>query len=153
MKKFIIIPAILLSLLISGCDSGKQTTMTCTATTSDKINGYDVASEYKVIAIDGKVDKVISKEKVTSKSSEMLDAFEKQLDETYKKVNDNYGGYTYNIKRGTNEVTSDVEIDYNKMNLDLFVKDQPILKQYLKDGKLSVDGLRKIYEQIGATCK
>ena len=51
-----------------------------------------------------------------------------------------------------NEIISDVFIDYKKMDLEQFVTDQPVLKSYMKDGKLTVEGIKSIYTSMGATC-
>ena len=39
------------------------------------------------------------------------------------------------------------------MNLKQFVNDQPSLKSYVKDDKLLIDGIKLIYESMGATCE
>lgn len=39
------------------------------------------------------------------------------------------------------------------MDLDQYVKDQPSLKNFVKDGKMQLDGVKAIYETMGATCK
>lgn len=71
----------------------------------------------------------------------------------YGKTNETYGGYTYNIENKDGKVVAKVTIDYNKMDLDQYVKDQPSLKTFVKDGKMQLDGVKTLYETMGATCK
>jgi len=37
--------------------------------------------------------------------------------------------------------------------MDQLVKDQPSLKNYVKDNKLKVEGLKAMYKSMGATCE
>ena len=90
---------------------------------------------------------------VDSDVSSILDTLEETLNSTYSASNDAYGGYIYKITRSDNEIISDVFIDYKKMDLEQFVTDQPVLKSYMKDGKLTVEGIKSIYTSMGATCE
>lgn len=152
MKKFLfIIPVLVVSLLV-GCGN-KGGTIECTLSSKDVVNGYELNSTYKIKYTNDYVNSVETVEVVSSDNSEVLDYFKKNLEDTYKKTNENYGGYDYNVTKDQNKVTANVTIDYSKMNLDQFIKDQPALKSYTKDGKLLVDGVKSLYEAMGATCK
>lgn len=138
-------------LCVTGC--GKEEKLTCTLSSKDVANGYSVESTYNVNAKGGYVESVDTIEEVTSESKETLNAFETQLNSTYSKMNETYGGYDINISINGNKLTSKVTINYNKMNMDQFVADQPALKSYVENGKLKLEGVKTMYESLGATCE
>ena len=149
--------------LLTGCgeettndvsnDTPEQMTMHCEASTRDVVNGYETTSDYTIYYTDTYVDKVVTVETVTSESTELLDTMEEYVNTTYEATNSAYGGYTYEVIREDGSVVSNVTIDYNKMNLEQYVTDQPSLAQYVEDGKFLVDGIIEIYENTGATCE
>lgn len=152
MKKLIfVIPFIVLCLV--GCnDNAKTGTITCTLSSNDVVNGYQLQSTYKINYVGNYVNSVDTEEIVTSDSNDILNYFETTLNDTYKKTNEAYGGYNYNVVKEDGKVTSTVTIDYNNMNLNQFVIDQPTLKSYVDDGKLLVNGIKSMYETMGAIC-
>ena len=101
---------------------------------------------------DGLVNSVTTKETVESDNEQVRSYFKKTLEDSYNTANENYGGYTYNVTEDGNKVISDVTIDYSKMDLDKFVNDNSQMKSYIKNNKISLDGMKKIYEALGATC-
>lgn len=153
MKKFIYgALAIGILFLLSGCGA-KEKTIECTLSSNDKINGYQLNSTYTIYAKGDSVEKVVTKEEVTSDSEEILNYFESTLKTTYEAADKAYGGYQYSVDKKDNKVVSDVTIDYNKMNVKQYVTDVPALKNYVKNDKLTVEGLTSLYEGMGATCK
>lgn len=151
MKKFFVfLPILLLSLV--GCDE-KSGTLVCTLSSNDVINGYKLDSIYKINYFGKTVKSVETIETVISDSSETIDYFETTLNDTYKKMNDSYGGYVYNVTKEDGKVVSNVTIDYSKVNIEQLVKDQPLLKSYVDDNKLLLGGLKSMYESMGATCE
>ena len=163
MKKFLGIVIILtITLTLTGCGS-KETinenskqkselvkTCTSTSTTSD----YKMENEYKVYGSGKTVDSVITIETVTSDDDDILDYLEEYVDKTYSEMNENYGGYTYKIDRKDNKIVATTTIDYNKMDLDKYVSDNSIMKNYVnKDNKLLIDGIVSLHKTMGATCK
>ncbi len=151
MKKFFVLIPILM-LCLTGCGSNSGT-LKCTLESKDAVNDYSLSSTYTVNYKKGLVESVDTVEEVSSDSEDVLDTFEDTLNETYSKMNDTYGGYDYKVTKSDGKVTSKVTIDYNKMDLDQFTKDQPALKNYIKDGKLKIEGLKSMYESMGATCE
>ena len=127
--------------------------ITCSLYSKDVVNNYELTSTYIINYTGEFVDSVNTKEVVDSDVSSILDTLEDTLNSTYSASNDVYGGYTYKITRSDNEIISDVFIDYKKMDLEQFVADQPVLKSYMKDGKLTVEGIKSIYTSMGATCE
>ena len=131
----------------------KSGSITCSLYSKDVVNNYELTSTYTINYTGEFVDSVNTKEVVDSDVSSILDTLEETLNSTYSVSNDAYGGYTYKITRSDNEIISDVFIDYKKMDLEQFVTDQPVLKSYMKDGKLTVEGIESIYTSMGATCE
>ena len=144
----------ILSFCLVGCASGKETVLKCELSSNDTVNDYSVNSTYTIYSKGNEVNKVVTKEVVTSGSKEILDTFEKSLNSTYETTNKTYGGYTFDVKKDDKSVTSTVTIDYTKMDIDKFVKDNSVLKAYVnKKNKLTTEGARKIYTAMGATCE
>lgn len=152
MKKSILVLPIL-ALCLTGCGKEKTGKITCTSNQNNVASGYTLEAKYVINYKGDNVDSVETTESVTADNSEVLSAFEKQLNEMYSKTDEAYGGYKYNIENKDGKVVSTVTIDYNKMNLDQYVKDQPVLKDFVKNGKMQVDGIKALYKAMGATCE
>ncbi|MBP3635088.1 MAG: DUF1307 domain-containing protein [Bacilli bacterium] len=155
MKKGVKILAISLCMfLLVGCSSKEEKIVTCTLTNDQSASGYKLDSTYKIYATDDSVTSVETEEVVTSDNEQIRNYFEKTLNDSYQTADKTYGGYTYNVKNEGNKVTSKVTIDYTKMNLDKFVKDNSSMKAYVnKDNKITLKGAKNIYESLGATCE
>ena len=131
-----------------------EKTIKCTISQNDLTNGYKLESEYSIYAKGDVVNSVKTKETVISDQESILSYFETTLNTTYEKYNSEYGGYTYEVIKDTNSVTSNVEIDYSKMDLNKFSKDQSSIRSAMNDNnELTVDGMKAMYESIGATCE
>lgn len=150
-------------ILISGCsnektnvntnkDTAKETINTCTLSSDQSSNGYTLSSNYEIHSKDGLVNSVTTKETVESDNEQVRSYFKKTLEDSYNTANESYGGYTYNVTEDGNKVISDVTIDYSKMDLEKFVNDNSQMKSYIKNNRISLDGMKKIYEALGATC-
>ena len=140
--------------LISGCGSKKEFVKTCTLTSNDPTTGYKLESEYKIYGEGDVANKVVTVETVATDDQDSLDYFEEYFKSTYDSINGIYGGYNNKVTNKDGKVTSETTIDYNKMDLAKYVKDNSAMKNYVnKDNKMLVDGLVKTYEALGATCK
>lgn len=131
----------------------KQATVHCELSSRDVINGYETTAEYTIYYTGDYVDKVDTVETIISDSTEILDTMEAYINTTYDSMNNAYGEYTYEVKKEDGKVISNVEIDYTEMDLDQYVTDQPLMANYVKDGKFLLDGIVEIYEDTGATCE
>ena len=151
-KKGMFVICMILVLFTTGCK--KQVVTTCNYKNDQKASGYNINSTYNIYS-DGKtVNKVVMEEVVTSKNTTVLKFFEKKLKDQYEKINSTYGGYTIDVKNKDKKVISTVTIDYNKMNLKKYVKDNVALKSYIdKNNKMTLKGAKALYESLGATCK
>lgn len=140
--------------LISGCGSKKEFVKTCTLTSNDPTTGYKLESEYKIYGEGDVANKVVTVETVSTDDQDSLDYFEEYFKSTYASINEVYGGYDNKVTNKDGKVTSETTVDYNKMDLEQYVKDNSAMKNYVnKDNKMLVDGLVKTYEALGATCK
>ena len=152
--------ALSLIVLLVGCGEKKETkeeikekTYKCTLTSNDIVNGFKVESVYEIYATEDVVKKVKTEEKVTSDDETILDTFENTLNTTYEAADKNYGGYDYSVTRNDNEVLSITTIDYTKMNLKQYIKDNSALSQYVNDNnELTAEGIKSLYTSMGATC-
>lgn len=152
--------ALSLIVLLVGCGEKKETkeeikekTYKCTLTSNDIVNGFKLESVYEIYATGDVVKKVKTEEKVTSDDETILDTFENTLNTTYEAADKNYGGYDYSVTRNDNEVLSITTIDYTKMNLKQYIKDNSALSQYVNDNnELTAEGIKSLYTSMGATC-
>lgn len=164
MKKLASIAVVLL--LLTGCNSksnvnnGGNTNndpveqkMTCTLHTSDTATGYSIDATYVATYKDNIVSKVNSTEVVKSDKSEIIDYFENYVTETYTNMNEAYGGYTYSVNKTSQGLTSEVTINYDELDIAKLIKDQPTMKSYVKNNKITIDGIKSMYTQMGATCE
>ena len=142
----------MLAILLTGCK--KQVVTKCSLSSDQSPSGYTIETNYQIYSIDNEVNKVKSIEVVESKNKTVLSYFKKQLEEQYKSYNKEYGGYEYNITNKDGKVTVDLTIDYTKMDITKFVNDNPAMKEYVnKDNKITLKGIKAMYNSIGATCK
>ncbi len=141
------------TLIFTGCSSSKEELALKCSYTKD-LNTYgQIEANYEVYAKDGYVTKVNSKEYVTSDNEQLLTSYEQSLSLSYLNQNAKYGGYTNKVSIDGNKLTSVTDIDYSKVDLNQMSKDNSIINNYVKNGKLELDGIKKIYEALGATCK
>jgi uncharacterized lipoprotein YehR (DUF1307 family) len=152
-KKVLFVMLGLVLLLVTGCGNKMEVTK-CTLTNDNKTSGYKLEAVYKIYAKNDEVQKVETTEIVTSSNSSVLSYFESYINKTYKTYNDSYGGYTYNVTNSDGKVTSKVTIDYNKLNIKQFVKDNSSMKSYVdSNNMITTDGMKTLYEKLGASCQ
>jgi len=154
MKKIIkIVFVLVLVILLAGC-KGKESVLKCSFKTDQSASGYKIKYNYDIYYSDDVVNKTITTETVTSKNNTILAYFEKQLKNQYKINNESFGGYTYEITNKNGKVVSNVTIDYSKMDIKKFVKENPAMQSYVnKSNQITLKGIKKMYESMGATCK
>ena len=98
------------------------------------------------------VNKVETVEKIYSSDTSMLNAFKSSVESTYQSNNAKYGGYNYSVTIDGTVLTSNATINYEVLNVAKMVEDEPSMKPYTKDNKMTVNGVKAIYESLGATC-
>lgn len=151
-KKFVILGCSILALTLVGCGA-EEKTFTCTLYKKDVINNYELNSTYKVYATGDVVNKVETTEVVKSNEKSVIDSFEETLEKTYKAMDEAYGGYENKITKEELELTSITTIDYNNMDIEQLIKDDASMKAIVnKDKKITIEGIKNVYEQLGAEC-
>lgn len=152
LKILLVLPLVF---LMVGCGTNKKEIVShCTLTSTDNTNGYQLNSSYDVYSTNNEVSKVVTEEVVTSDNDSILTYFEEYLKKTYDTQNSTYGGTTNEVTKVEGKVTSKTTIDYTKMDLEKYVKDNSALSNYMnKDNKLTKDGILSIYKAMGATCE
>ena len=152
MKYFKYVVLIFLVVLVCGCS--KKTTKTCTIVSDQSTNGYKDTIKYTIYAKGDTVYKLEQNEVIDSDKKDIIDFYKKEFNSMYKKYNKTYGGYTYNIDTKSNKVILDVAIDYKKFNTKMYIEDNTGLKRYTNNkNQFTFEGMTKMYENLGATCK
>lgn len=152
MKKIL---CLLMILIITGCGCNKKyTTNTCELVSDQSSSGYISYKTYKIYSTKDLVNKVEITEEIKSNKKDILDFFEKQLKTQYKEADKKYKGYKYSVKIKNSKVISKVTINYNKLDMDKYIKDNSAIKAYVNsDNKLTREGAIKMYETMQASCK
>lgn len=152
MKKYIkLLLLIIVVTILSGCKS-KLDTAECNF--ESKQSDYKINTNYKIYYKDNIVEKVDIDEVITSSSKDKLKEFNNSFKSLYDSNNSMYGGYTYDIKINKNKLVLSANIDYTVFDMNKFINNNAAMKEYInKDNKLTLDGIIKMYEASGSTCK
>lgn len=152
MKRYIKFLLLILCItILSGCDSDLDTT---NCSLNNKQIDYTIKTTYKITSSKDIVNKVEIKEVIASKDKKKLRSFKEQLTNQYKNNNKLYKGYKYEADLDGDTLTLEVTIDYEKMNLKKFVKDNAAMKKHVnKDNKFTLKGAKELYKFTGARCK
>jgi hypothetical protein len=153
-------------LLLTGCEESKKekleteiskninidtegAKLVCTTDYDYSELNYTLGSKYVVFADDkDKVTKVISGEVIYSTDKTRLDDFENYLNQNHDAAA-KYNGYTYNVEREKNKVTSSVTIDYSEFDMKKFLDDN----ESTDKEELTLDSIEKKYVSLGAKCE
>lgn len=151
-KSLIVLSAVLF--LMAGCDSKKESLKTCKLTSTDTTSGYKMDSEYKIYSNGDVVSKVVTIETVETDNEKTLNYFKDYLEKAYSSMDEKYHGYSNNVEIDDNKLISTTTIDYSKMDLDAYVKDNSAMKNYVNNkNQLTTSGIIKVYEALGAICE
>lgn len=151
MKKGLIVLAVMLLVLVTGCTSSKEEKMVCTRTST--MNGIKLDLNYQVYYQKDVVNKVQTTEKITSTSKETLAIYKKAVEDLYSNFN-GIKHYNYDIAIEGDTLTSKTDINYSKINIDDLLKIDSSIEQLLnKDNKISLEKIKEVYESTGAICK
>lgn len=157
--KRVVILGIALLVFATGC--GQQTGYNESNTKDDKMictrtanaTGLKMDFRYEVYYQGNDVNKVQTAEKITSDSTETLQAYQQQIKSLYSNF-DNIEHYNYDVKIEGNTLISTTDINYQKMNIDELVNVDSSIEQLLNDDrKIDLDKITQVYEQLGATCE
>lgn len=148
----IFLPICILLIILTGCKDKTKTT-TCTLESDQKPNGYILNNKYTIYYSKDIVKKVEINQVISSEKNDILNSFKESISKQYESNNNLYGGYTYDVKVDKDKLEANITIDYTKVNLDKYSKDNEAMKEYLTDGKLTKDKLIKLYKTSGIKCE
>lgn len=123
--------------------------------TSDQPNlGYQTETKTEIFYRDKFVTTIKTNRKIetndNAKLNELINSYSSQYD-----INKaSYSGYDYTLKKiDETHAEIDSEIDYSKLDMEKYLKDNPAMSKYTEDNKMTFDGAQKMYEASGYTCK
>lgn len=131
----------------------KKVTVCSSTLDQNESSGYVIKSEYKIKSLRGTAKSAVISNVITSENNTILAYFEKQYKDTYTEQNKKYGGYTVKTETNGKTVTITATIDYTKVNLKELVKDYSGITNDINNNKLSLDGAKKMFTNVGATCE
>ncbi len=136
--------------LITGCSNNDNLSMTCTRTMEQ--NGIKTSLRYNVEYNDDYVTRIKTVETVETDNTDILDTYKEQFESSYSAYQ-NIDYYEYNIEINDNKLTSTLDVNYEKVDTDKLIEIDSNNSQIIKDGKINIDDIKTLYENLGATCK
>ena len=137
-------------IMLTGCGKETNNVMTCTRNMNQ--NNIKTNLKYTVSYENNYVTRVKTIETIETDSEDILDSYKTQIESLYSP----YKGidfYEYNVEVENNKLTSTVDINYEKVDTDKLLEIDSANGALIKDGKISVDDIKSVYESLGATCK
>ncbi len=137
-------------IFLTGCGNNDVQTMTCTRTMNQ--NGIKTGLKYTVLYQGDYVTRIKSVETIETDSSDVLDAYQEQIESIYSP----YKGidyYEYDVSIDGNKLTSTVDINYEKIDTDKLLEIDSANGQLIKDGKIKLSDIKSVYEAVGAVCE
>lgn len=149
MKKLKLLLVVLLALIVTGCGKAEEKTMTCTRTLNQ--DGLKMEFNYTVTYQGDYVKTVKSVEKVTSDDPTVLDTYKSAVEQLYAPY-EKLDYYDTKVTIEGNTMTSTADINYEKIDVDKLIELDSANKQMFTDGKIKVETMESVYNQVGATC-
>lgn len=137
-------------LCCTGCNP-ETGTMTCTMSTYPT-DGITLRSTYIAEYKNNVVKRLKTVEQVIAEDEDNLEVYEEKIKELYQ----DYQGidhYTNKTKIKDNTLTSTTIIDYSKVDTDKLIKVDSGNSGIIKNGKVNIEDLEKLYKQNGCNCK
>ena len=136
---------------MTGCGSNNKTLKCTNKIETDELK---YSSTYEIVYdSDKKVKEVNTKEVITSEDESYLEEAKKSSEQLYEENNKEYGGYDYKITINGNTLTSKCTIDYSKMNVKKYVKDNNLTNFADSNDNVLLSSLIEIYKTLGAECE
>lgn len=150
MKKILLVLTILLSIVLIYHIFNKENKIECSKKTLT--NEYTLTSKYKIYYKNDEVYKILIEEEIEAVTSAKLEEITQNIDETYQTYQKEIGSYEYKINKNKNKAKTKIKMDYNKMDMDAYLKYNPDAN--LNDNKrYNIENLKEMYEERGITCK
>ena len=115
-------------------------------------SGIDVSLNYDLYYTGDILNILHSEEKVVATNESDLDTYE----EAYKKIYKNYEGLKYydaKVERGDTSVTSDLTINYDKIDIDALLSIEGEDDNIIENGKAKVDKWITLAKKFGTKCE
>ena len=115
-------------------------------------SGIDVSLNYDLYYTGDILNILHSEEKVVATNESDLDTYE----EAYKKIYKNYEGLKYydaKVERGDTSVTSDLIINYDKIDIDALLSIEGEDDNIIENGKAKVDKWITLAKKFGTKCE
>lgn len=150
MKKYILLLCSII-LMLTGCEK-KELTKKVECNINTETEKIKFEGTYELTYTGNYIDNVKFTETYTVEEESLIQTVEDTFDSLYKEAND-IKYFNYTKKTNNLSVTSIVDIDYSKINLDEYVKFNENIKSAIKDNKIEATILINSYKSNGATCK
>ena len=148
MKKTIML--ILVLLILTGC---KKNYITCNINVENNSREYTLNGEYKIYHKNSYVKKIEKVDLYTSENRDIIDFISESKDIELSNLNDNYGGFNYEIFKDKKSVKVKTLVILDDVNIKKMLKDGYIDKYYVNNNQLTLGGIRLYYESKGAICE
>ena len=126
----------------------------CTQTSDQPNLGYKTETTIELFYDGNLAKRVKSTKNIETKDKEKLDGLIGNYASQYDLNNASYGGYSKSSSKSDDTHATFVgEINYEKVDMQKFIKDNPAMGQYTEGAKLTKDGAKRMYEAAGATCE
>lgn len=168
-KSFTLFTLLLCMLLLVGCGKDKETkkdpsngdsngsnqkVLECTNKSKNTVDNYEINATYKVYYTTDYVEKIVTVKEIVSNDNNVLDFQKQSFDNSYNNMKHYYGGYTFTSSKENGKVKYNITIDCLTIKMADLAKDYTRIKPYVDDkNHISVEGLKVIYESLGASCK
>lgn len=122
---------------------------------SNDIKGdkYTINNTYKIYHNNNEVKKVLITKEVKSKNNTILSYFEKNYKDEFKKYNKEYGGYKIDSNIDKNTMTLEVELKMEDVDISKLTKEREYLKDSIKEDKMYVEGIYRLFNLSKNSCK
>lgn len=151
-KKFLLAILLVMTLVVTGCDTKEETkTLNCSLN-GTIMEGIESNSNYKVTYQGDYVQLIETEEKIISDNKTYLETLQQTVESMYSPYKD-VEHYDYEVKVDGNTLTSKTTIDYSKIDTNKMIEINSAIGTLMEDGKLKVDDIKQLYNQMGITCK
>ena len=155
-KKILFVLLVCVLVFTSGCGKTKKT-ITCNSESRDDVSGYNFYTEHKIKTEDDMVVEITTTETMDfdegAYNDNTINDAKASFVDFYSAQNNVYGGYDNSVKVDGKKVISTTVLDFDKIDMDKFLSDNVVLKEYANEEKQIKDtGFIELYKSLGATC-
>ena len=134
-KKILFVLLVCVLVFTSGCGKTKKT-ITCNSESRDDVSGYNFYTEHKIKTEDDMVVEITTTETMDfdegAYNDNTINDAKASFVDFYSAQNNVYGGYDNSVKVDGKKVISTTVLDFDKIDMDKFLSDNVVLKEYNK---------------------